>query len=171
MDVISLIHIVSAVVALFTGTLVLFLQKGSRTHVRTGYVYCISMIGVISTAFMIYELFGGWGMFHWAAVVSGLTLAAGMVPLLLRRPPGAYISLHLSFMYWSVMGLYAAFIAETMVRLPETDLIVMNNEVLPLFYSITTASLFLVMAVAGFVFYRKQPVWQARFQAPVPPES
>lgn len=164
MEYISLIHILSSVAALVTGTLVLLLQKGSPLHIKIGYVYCVSMLGVLGTAFMIYKLFGGWGIFHWAAVISSFTLAAGMLPVLLKRPKQAYISLHFSFMYWSVMGLYAAFIAETMVRLPQSDLIVLNNEVLPVFYLITMSSLFLVMAVAGFVFYRRKPLWEAHFE-------
>ena len=112
------VHLVFSILALLTGTLVLANKKGTRKHKIMGYCYAISMLGVLITAFMIYQLYGTFGIFHWAAVLSLITLLGGMVPVLLKRPKH-YISLHYNFMYWSVMGLYGAFAAETMVRLPD----------------------------------------------------
>ena len=90
-------------------------------HRKVGFIYAGAMVAVVATAFMIYRLFGGWGIFHWAALVSGLTLLGGMVPVLLQKPAD-WITLHFSFMYWSVVGLYAALVAESLARLPETPL-------------------------------------------------
>ena len=103
---IGLIHLIASVVALIAGTLILFLTKGTQLHKRIGYTYVTSMTILLITAFMIYRLFGTWGVFHWTALISTLTLICGLVPILTRRPTNNYISLHFSFMYWSVIGLY-----------------------------------------------------------------
>lgn len=114
-DWIGALHLITSIIALITGTMILSMKKGTDTHIKVGYVYAGAMVGVVATAFLIYRLFGGWGIFHWAALVSSLTLAGGMIPVLLRKPE-SWLSLHFSFMYWSVMGLYAAFVSESLVR-------------------------------------------------------
>lgn len=150
-DWIGAIHLFSSVASLIAGTLVLALKKGTALHRKIGYVYSGAMVLVIATAFMIYRLFGGWGIFHWAATVSGLTLIGGMVPVILRRPD-SWVALHFSFMYWSVMGLYMAFASEIITRIPQ---------MLPI------QSLGLVIGVmgltAGAFFYRRKKQWQQQF--------
>lgn len=157
----GVIHLWASVIALITGTLVLLLKKGTGIHKKIGYLYSLSMVVLLITAFMIYTLFGGWGIFHWAAVVSSLTLAAGMIPMILKKPKKQYVSLHLNFMYWSVIGLYGAFFAETMVRLPE---IVLEDGVpTTLFYNTVGIVVFIVMAAGGYFFYRNRERWEERF--------
>jgi len=112
----GLIHLLSCLFALVAGTGILILTKGSVMHKRIGYVYCLSMVIVIGTAFGLYHLFGRFGPFHFAALISAATLAAGMIPVLFRTK--SWLSLHLSFMYYSVIGLYAAFASEIIVRIP-----------------------------------------------------
>ena len=80
------IHLTTSIIALITGTMILAMKKGTATHIKVGYIYVISMLIVVVTAFMIYRLFDGRGIFHCAAVVSGVTLASGMVPVIFRRP-------------------------------------------------------------------------------------
>ncbi len=58
-DTYGLIHLISSIVALATGTLVLFMKKGTIRHKQIGYGYVISMGLLILTAFMIYRLFNG----------------------------------------------------------------------------------------------------------------
>lgn len=111
------IHLVSAVVAMFFGAWVLFVNKGDFKHKQLGYLYLAAMGVLLTTSFMIYKLNGTFGAFHWMALVSTLTLLAGMGPLL-REKTELTIALHLRFMYWSVIGLYAAFFAELFFRLP-----------------------------------------------------
>ena len=114
----SWLHITSAVIALVLGLAVLFAEKGTRVHRSSGRAYGLSMVLVNLTAFGIYRLFGGFGPFHVAALVSLLTLLAGSRPVLRRpRSPG-WLLAHMNYMYWSVVGLYAAFASEIMVRLP-----------------------------------------------------
>lgn len=148
-DTIGLIHLLSACLALITGTMVLAMKKGTVNHKKVGYVYTVSMVLVVSTAFMIYRLFGGWGIFHWAAVVSGLTLLAGMIPVLLRKPDKNWLGFHLGFMYWSVMGLYMAFVSELMTRVPITPSFNMLGIVVGV-----------VGIIAGSFFYYRKNKWE-----------
>lgn len=157
----GLVHLLASILALITGTLVLLLKKGTDIHKRIGYLYSLSMVVLLITAFMIYNLFGGWGIFHWAAVVSSLTLAAGMIPMILKKPRKQYVSLHLNFMYWSVMGLYGAFFAETMVRLPEV--VLEHGAPNSVFYNTVGIVVFIVMAAGGYLFYRNREKWEERF--------
>ena len=108
----------TAVVALVTGAWALYLPKRSRAHKRVGYAYAGAMAIMLITAFQIYALFGSFGVFHWLAVISSITLVGGMVPVLLRWPAGNFLTYHFSFMYWSVVGLYMAFFGELAARLP-----------------------------------------------------
>ena len=113
----GLIHIVSAVVAMIAGAIVLLNQKTTRFHKRTGYVYVGSMVILNATAFLIYHLFGRFGPFHVAAVFSTVSILGGMVPMFFRRQITGWLHWHYFFINWSVVGLYAAFWAETLVRL------------------------------------------------------
>ena len=117
---IGLIHLIASILALIFGTLVLVLTKGTKIHKQIGYAYFVSMLGVVITAFMIYRLFGRFGIFHITAIISSISLLGGMIPVILRKPVNSWLRLHYSFMFWSVIGLYAAFVAETLVRIPQT---------------------------------------------------
>ena len=147
-DSIGFVHLLSAITALITGTCILALKKGTQTHIRIGYIYAISMLIVNITAFMIYRLFGGFGIFHIAALVSLVTLLGGMIPALLRKPKSTWLTLHFSFMYWSVMGLYAAFASEVLTRVPES----------PFFGMVGIATGFIMLA-AGVYFYFGKHRW------------
>lgn len=100
------------------------------------------MLVVNITAFLIYRLFGGFGVFHIAALVSLCTTIAGMVPVLWRKPEGGWLSLHLSFMYWSVMKLYAAFASEILTRVPDSP-----------FFNMVSLATGLIMSIGGIYFY------------------
>ena len=145
---VGFIHLVSAIFALISGTMVLALQKGTSLHRKIGYVYAISMIIVNVTAFMIYRLFCGFGVFHIAAAISLATIIGGMVPILLRKPK-SWLTLHLSCMYWSVMGLYAAFVSEVLTRVPETP-----------FFGMVGIATGAIMLSAGVYFYFAKPRWK-----------
>ena len=110
----GIIHTVVAVVAMVSGGWVLVQRKGGRLHKKIGYIYVGSMLLMIFTAFGIYRLFGGFGMFHFLALVSFFTLLGGMYPALKRGPD--WLAQHYKLMSWSVAGLYAAFVAEVAVR-------------------------------------------------------
>lgn len=148
-DTTGLIHLTSSMLAVLFGTLVLVLNKGTKQHKQVGYAYTTSMIVLIITAFMIYRLFKGWGLFHYLTVVSLFTLLAGMIPVWFKQRITKWKSLHIGFMYWSVMGLYAAFAAETLTRIPNTP-----------FFGMVGIATFFIMAVANIFFKKYQASWE-----------
>ncbi|MEM9079035.1 MAG: DUF2306 domain-containing protein, partial [Bacteroidota bacterium] len=126
--------------------------KGSQLHKKVGYVYVASMVVLLITAFMIYRLFGGFGIFHVAAVVSSVTLVAGMIPAI-RKKNKNWVILHFSWMYWSVMGLYAAFASELITRLLPVQ-----------FFSMVGLATGVIMTTGIIVWTRKKKVWESQFQ-------
>lgn len=152
-DKIGLIHLITSVIALITGTANLVMEKGTSIHKKIGTIYAISMLILLITAFMIYRLFGGWGLFHWAAVASSVTLAGGMIPILLRKPKDSWLEMHFSFMYWSVMGLYMAFAAEVLTRIPKTP-----------FFGMVGLATGAIGFGGGFYFYSHKEKWAKEFE-------
>ncbi len=152
-DTIGLIHLISSCLALLFGTLVLMLQKGTKLHVKAGYLYLVSMGILVLTSFMIYRLFNGWGIFHYSSLLSLLTIGVGMIPIWLKKPVDKWKYLHFSFMFWSVLGLYAAFAAEILTRIPETPFFGMVG--------IATGGIFLV---GGIFFGFKKATWKRVFE-------
>lgn len=110
-------HTVAAVFAMLTGAGVLLLTKGTAAHRKIGYVYVIAMLVLNVTAFSIYNLFGRFGPFHIAAIFSTICIAGGMIPMYQRARISGWLYFHYFFMNWSVIGLYAAFWAETLTRM------------------------------------------------------
>jgi Predicted membrane protein (DUF2306) len=112
---IGLVHLISALLAMVAGGVVLLNTKAGTFHKRAGYVYVVLMLVLNGTAFQIYQLFGRFGPFHWLALVSLTSVLGGMLPVLFRRYVRDWLDWHY-FMNWSVVGLYAAFWAETLTR-------------------------------------------------------
>lgn len=54
---IGMIHLVSSGFAFLSGTFILVAKKGTKQHIKVGYLYVVSMAVLIATAFMIYRLF------------------------------------------------------------------------------------------------------------------
>jgi uncharacterized membrane protein len=156
----GLVHLIASTLALISGTMVLFAAKGTKLHKQVGYGYAASMVIMLITSFMMYNLFGKFGIFHWLAVVSTITLAAGMLPMILKRP-ASYISFHYNFMYWSVFGLYGAFSAEILTRIPKA--IVQEGHIDPLFYNLIGVAVFIIMGTGYFFMAKKKKTW-ARFE-------
>lgn len=114
---IGLIHVIFAIISLISGTIVLFTTKGNRLHVKIGYVYVVAMLVMNFTGFGIYRLFGGFGIFHIMIFVSLFALFGGMYPVLFRNKVKNWYLQHVEVMSWSIVGLYAAFVAEVGTRL------------------------------------------------------
>lgn len=148
----GLVHVIAAVAALLTGTWVLFDKKGTQTHIKVGYAYILAMSVMLATAFGIYHLWGKWGIFHYMAVVSSVTLALGMWPVLRKNRKPESIYYHFSWMYWSVIGLYAAFASEMLTRIPETP-----------FFGMVGVATTVIMVVASIVFGVKKKKWRNEF--------
>jgi len=154
----GIIHFTASIIALLSGTIVLSNLKGTKRHVAVGYIYTGSMLVVLVTSFMIYRLHGTFGILHWLAVLSSATLLGGIVPIMLRRPAN-YMTWHFSFMYWSVIGLYCAFAAEVLTRLP--FILGLEKNIAVIFYALVGVATFLVAGIGSFYFRRYKDRWAA----------
>ncbi|NNF26823.1 MAG: DUF2306 domain-containing protein [Gemmatimonadetes bacterium] len=109
-------HLAFSLIAIAAGAVVLLLPKGTRWHRTWGHGYVWSMVGVIVTSMAMYDLTGRVTPFHFAALVATVTVAGGMWTVLRRRPRGAWIEAHATWMAWSYVGLTAALVAESLTR-------------------------------------------------------
>jgi len=114
---IELIHTVAGFASLITGVIVLTQRKGTNLHRLIGRMYFAAMISLNITAFGIYELFGGFGIFHWAALVSLATLFCGYITVTFRHKIKNWLSIHYEFMAWSYLGLLGATSNEAFVHI------------------------------------------------------
>ena len=149
----GLIHLVAGVLALILGLAMLVMKKGTLVHRRVGYGYVLSMGVLIVSSFGIYRLFGRFGVFHALSLVSTFSLVAGMVPMFrkVRRP--SHYETHFKRMYFSVVGLYAAFAAESFSRVSR-----FGN-----FWQAVAWGSVLVFVACFVIFIRMKPVWSAKF--------
>ena len=117
-DWIGLVHLITSILAMFFGAFVLLSKKGTKLHKSMGYAYTVSMLFVLVTALLIYRLFGKFGPFHIITVIGFVYIVGGILPAFFRFK--SWLKYHVYFMYWSVVGLYAAFVAEVAVRVPNS---------------------------------------------------
>ncbi len=146
-------HLLASGLALLFGSYILVAPKGSKLHGLAGYAYASAMLATNLSAFGLYSLFGGFGPFHAAALLSLFTLFAGILPAILRRSK-AWLYRHMYWMHYSVFGLYAAFVSEVVTRLPLG---------IPFFWSVGAGTA-VVMISAAIIIRRKAEIWvkQAR---------
>ncbi|MAU14740.1 MAG: hypothetical protein CMH46_04280 [Muricauda sp.] len=149
---IGVVHLISSCFALIFGTYILIAKKGTKQHIKIGYLYVIAMGILILTAFMIYRLFNGWGIFHYTTLLNLISIILGMVPIWIKKPVYKWKYLHFSFMYWSVIGLYAAFAAEILVRIPETP-----------FFGMIGIATGTIMLIGGIIFGINKAKWEKMF--------
>ena len=116
MNWLGTIHLLTAIAALISGAVVGFARKGTRSHRRVGWIYFVSMVLLNGTAFFIYGLFDGFGPFHFAAIVSGVTVLLGFIAAFWRWPKKTWVAGHAYWMAWSYVGLCAAAVSEVSTR-------------------------------------------------------
>ena len=97
----------AAVSALFAGVAVLPFRKGTHIHRTIGTVYVLALI-LVNVAALSLHREDTFGVFHALAVVSLVTIAAGLSPLLLGKRSPVVITNHAYCMTWSYAGLVAA---------------------------------------------------------------
>jgi uncharacterized membrane protein len=100
-------HVLAAFSALGAGAAVLLLPKGTHTHRVIGAVYVLALILVNVTALSLHRE-NTFGVFHALAVVSLVTIAVGLSPLLFGRRSPMVITAHAYCVTWSYAGLVAA---------------------------------------------------------------
>jgi hypothetical protein len=143
-------HLIAALVGMLAGAYILLKPKGTVEHKRIGYIYIASLIAVCASALLIYNLSGHFGIFHILALVALATLIAGMIPFLLKNR--SYRVFHLWFMYYSVIGLYAAFVSELSVRIPDRP-----------FYTMVGIATGLIFLAGSIFIIRKEKIWSRYF--------
>tara|TARA_B100000929_G_scaffold216501_2_gene173219 strand:- start:292 stop:804 length:513 start_codon:yes stop_codon:yes gene_type:complete len=159
MDTLGVVHLVFSIIAIGAGALVVMNAKGTRWHRTFGHIYATSMVGVIVTAFSIYDLTGNFGSFHVAASLSAVTLSAGLYFVLARRPKYNWIEWHAHWMSWSYIGLIAALIAESLTRfiMPRVALLLEEHELRNVFWSIVVVSALGTFAFGWWLVRTKLP--------------
>jgi len=109
MDILTLFHTGCGMGALISGGAVVGMRKGTRPHRYVGWVYVATMTLLCVTSFFIYELFGGFGPFHVAAIISFVSVIGGILAPLFRSQLGEeWMEAHYRFMLWSYVGLVMA---------------------------------------------------------------
>jgi uncharacterized membrane protein len=149
----GLIHLISGIVALIFGGAVLIAKKGTQIHRKVGYVYVFSMTILLISSFLIYRLFGRFGVFHVFSLISTVSLLMGMLPMFKKVRTSKDYETHFKRMYWSVAGLYAAFAAESFVRIPKFGG----------FWQAVAWSFVLAFVVCFVAFIKMRPVWSKKF--------
>lgn len=147
------IHLISGVVALIFGGAVLMAKKGTQLHRKVGYLYVASMAVLIISSFFIYRLFGKFGVFHFFSLTATFSLIAGMFPMFKKVRTPKDIDTHFIRMYWSVAGLYAAFAAESFVRIPKFGG----------FWQAVAWSFVIAFVVCFIAFIKMRSVWSRKF--------
>ncbi len=148
-DALGYLHLLTSIFALVFGTIVLVMRKGTKRHMKVGYLYFSSMVMVIITSFMIYRLFGRFGVFHYAAVFAAIVLALGMFPIWFKRPIEKWKIFHYNFMYWSVIALYQAFASELLTRIPESP-----------FFSMVGLASGVILIIGFIIFFKNKRKWE-----------
>ncbi|KOY87552.1 hypothetical protein AD998_16685 [bacterium 336/3] len=161
-DTTGLIHLASSIIALVTGLYVIVAKKGTQVHKKVGYIYALAMLLVNLTAFMIYRLYGKIGIFHGFAILSCITLFAGLYPVITKKT-NDYLVRHFRSMYWSVVGLYCAFVAEIFSRLPKYVL-TPEGKPMVVFYQFVSIGTALVMMIGVFFFLKFKPIWEKQYK-------
>lgn len=140
-------HVMAAVTALAVGAAVLVLPKGVGWHRLVGSAYVVCLVAVDVAALSVHKE-ATFGVFHALAVVSLLTLVAGVSPLLLgRRSPWA-VNMHAYCMTWSYAGLVAAGCGQLAVNI-ESGL-GMGSALVPTVIGV-------VLAISGWLIFRRVP--------------
>ena len=119
MNPLGIFHTACSLIALGTGLVVVLNPKGTQRHRVIGYMYVAAMLALNISALMIYRVFGRFGPLHIFAIISLLSVIAGLVPAI--RKQAGWLNRHYTSMSWSYLGLLAAAAAETLTRLPIFD--------------------------------------------------
>jgi uncharacterized membrane protein len=104
-------HVLAAFSALGAGAAVLLVPKGTHRHRVIGTVYVLALLPVNVAALSLHRE-STFGVFHALAVVSLVTIAVGLSPLLFGKRSPMVLTTHAYCMTWSYAGLIAAGIGQ-----------------------------------------------------------
>ena len=139
-------HFALALACLAFGVIIFVNKKGTQLHRRLGIAYLVGMLTVNGTALLTHEEAIRMGPFHWLALLSLSTLAAGTVHLVLKRPEGAWVDFHAYYFCWSYVGLLAAGASQMLTKVDS----------LPRSFQVLIPSL-LICGIGGFIIHTRIP--------------
>lgn len=110
------IHLAAATLALVLGFPQFARRQGDILHRRLGYAYVAALSACDVTALTVYHFTGTLNFLHIGAIVSGLCLVRGMVPLYRQPRSGTALMMHARWLTGSYIGVWAAGLTELVVR-------------------------------------------------------
>jgi uncharacterized membrane protein len=110
-------HTVAGIAALLAGAWIFLDRKGTRRHVRVGWVYVGSLLWVDGSAFALRRLTGRLNLFHALAALSLAMVIGGVAQVVFRRRIRRWLWRHYQYMCWSYVGLLTATANEACVRI------------------------------------------------------
>ncbi|HIF57203.1 MAG TPA: DUF2306 domain-containing protein [Gemmatimonadetes bacterium] len=160
MSTLGVVHVTFSLIAIGAGAAVVMNAKGTRWHRTFGHIYATSMVGLIVTAFSIYDLTGSFSPFHVAAFLSAVTVAIGLTAVLGRRPKDSWIKSHAQWMSGSYIGLIAALAAESLTRfvMPRAAPLLEERALWSVFWGLVILASFGVIAVGWWLAKTRLPL-------------
>lgn len=116
----GVVHVSAAAVALITGPLALLRRrKGDVTHRILGLLFVAAMLFVNASAFSLYDISGGWTLFHYLAVANLVSVVPGFwtARLFALKKDKNYLVAHATFMGWAITGVVGAGVAQFATRI------------------------------------------------------
>ncbi len=110
-----------------------------------GTIYALALV-VVNVAALSLHRENAFGVFHWLAVASLISLAGGLLPLLLGKRSPPVIATHAYFMTWSYAGLLAAGCGQLAVAVGPGD----RGWIVPLVIGA-------VLSISGVVIFARVP--------------
>jgi uncharacterized membrane protein len=123
------------------------MPKGTHTHRVIGAVYVLALVLVDVAALSLHRE-NSFGVFHALAVVSLVTIAVGLVPLLVGKRSPMVLTNHAYCMTWSYAGLVAAGCGQLAVAVGQDDI---GAWVVP-------AAIATVLLISGVVIFGRVPL-------------
>jgi uncharacterized membrane protein len=141
------IHAALALLCIVVGAVQLMRPKRGAGHRARGYAYVYAILIADGAAMLLYRFTGAFNIFHVGALVNLVFVIAAIVPVLRTPRPANWKLWHYHFIAWSYVGLIAAALTETVVRL--------SYPITPaLAWTVTTVVSALVTAI-GYVLIRR----------------
>jgi uncharacterized membrane protein len=137
------VHLAAALMALLLGLSVFPAAKGTAFHRAMGAGYVVATVVLNVTALSLYRLTGAFNAFHVLALISLVSVANGLWPLV-RRTPG-WQHRHYRPMIGSYLGLWAATVTEAARLVPAARALVPRESVVTV--GVAVALVFLVLAI------------------------
>jgi uncharacterized membrane protein len=139
-------HVLAALSALGAGAAVLLVPKGTHTHRAIGASYVFALVLVNEAALSLHRE-NTFGVFHVLAVVSLVTIAVGLSPILFGKRSRPAVATHAYCMTWSYAGLVAAGCGQLAVAVGQDDI---GAWVVP-------AAIAMVLAISAVVIFGRVP--------------